>query len=382
MFFTSILFGFFYSVFLSYPDQFASPFTFVKDLSTSEPMPSSYLVGVGYLPLDSLGYILNSKNFSINEIASFDSLLILAGQYQNIILYYISKLSHYCNPENPYIIISIVNHLFLFLAMRNYYIVMRLLGINPNLFFSWISINIIIIYAIYSLNKEIVGLFLISEFVLFAYRPNYFRVFFVLFLALITRNVFFVFGFLIILNHFVKFHSLFIFLIFSTVIVPGILFLTDGAVLGADFGQLDEAANNWGQQSSKITTYFYEYSKYPAGYIINYPIVLAVNVLSPILNFQYWHDYLSVFNLSQFILQLSSFMFSILFYLNIRNGRLYTVESWNSPFKFFFYYTMITSLFPFSQHRYLLPIFPVLVLSYLYFKSKHSKIERLNNLKK
>lgn len=362
----SFFLGFLYCIFLSYPDQFFSPLSLIEELSTDTPFPSSSLVGVGYLPLDSLAYMSNGLEFSISDLSAYDSLWIVAGQYQNILLFYISKVAHQILPANPYVIVVIINHMFLLLALRNYLTVIKILNINAEKFLFWIAVNLILFYTLYSLNKEVIGMFMVSEFVLFTYKPNYLRVLLVLAVALFTRNVFFVFGALIVINNFVRLHPLAVFFIFAAIILPGILYFTGGAVLGDKFGQLDGATKNWGQQSAQITTYFYEYIKYPMGYLLNYIIVLAVNVLGAGLNPQYWVDYLTSFNLSQFLLQLSSLLFGLLILKNILRGSLTTLTFWNGPIKFFVYYTMITCVLPFSQHRYLLPIYPVLVLSYLY----------------
>ncbi len=362
-----ILLGFLYSVFLSYPDQFFSPFTIISDLSEEDvtDATSSYLIGVGYLPQDSARYLRQGLQFSLSERPLADFFRVLAGWFSNISLFYIAKIAHKVLPQNPYVVIALINHLFMLLTLRNYMAMARILKISESRFLPWIGGNLILIYVLYSLNKEAIGMFLVSEFVLFEYRQSYPRVLFSLFLALMTRNVLFGFGVITVINHFVKLKPWKVLVIFAAILLPVLFYITGGAILGEEFGQLGDATYQHGQKSSAITTYFFKYEEYPMGYFLSYIVVLAVNVLGPFLNYGYWKDYFTVFVLSQFLLQLSSLLFALLIWKTVR-GRLFTTAMWEGPLKFVFYYTMISCIMPFSQHRYLIPIYPVLVLSYVY----------------
>jgi len=364
---TSFLLGFLYAIFLSYPDQFLSPLTVIKHVSGNDSR-ASYVNGIGYLPVDSALYLADGLAFSFSDLSAANIFGLVAGQYGNVSLYLIAKVASQVLPENPYVIITLINHVFLLLALRNYLDIIRILRIQTKKVLPWIAVNLLLFFALYTLNKEAIGIFLISEFVLFEYRPSYLRVFMPLLVALFTRNLYFAFGILVVVNHIAKLHPLTVLAIFSAIILPGMFYLTGGHLAGEAFGDLDQTALYFEQKSAAVTTYFFGYIEYPLGYVLSYCAVLAVNILGPILNYGYWADYLDVFNLSQFLLQLSSLLFVFLILKTVK-GRLFASSMWNGPFKFFVYYTMFSCVLPLSQHRYLLPIYPIIVLSYVYCRA-------------
>jgi hypothetical protein len=365
--------GLLYGLLLTYPDQSFSPLTIISHVSTNE-YANELIMGVAYLPYDSDLYFADALNFRFSDISFTSNFLeILAGSYQNIILYSIAKIAHYISPQAPFWIVVLINHLLFTFALINYLKICKILNINSTPFIIFLFPNILILFTLFSLNKEVLGIYLVSEFILFSYKPNKLRVIIILFLALLTRNVFFAFGLLVFINQFFRFKFTTIFLIFAAVILPILFYLTNGAILGERFGELSSAAAQWQQQSHLITSFFYEYIKYPMGYFLNYFVVLIVNILAPALNSKYWSDYFYVINLSQLFLQLSSVLFSC-YLLRIFFSLGWNFLHWQSPFKFFVYYTMIVCVFPFSQHRYLIPIFPVVVLSLLYHLKKIKQV--------
>ena len=366
----SASFGVVYLVFFSYSDLFFSPLTFTSFDSNGSKEFFNIIDGAGYLPLDSMLYFSSgiSGNHEIDGNLNFFTLL--AGFYQNVSLMYIAQFANTILPSNPFYIILLINFMFLVLSIKNYIVVCSHLKLDSNVFLFWISLNLLIVFALFALNKEIIGIYIISEFVLFFYKPARLmmtiRFLLILGLAMITRNVFFIAGIIIFLNKIFKINTFIIFLLFSGIALPLIYYLTQGALLGDTFGRLDQAATGWHQQSAAITTFFFWMVEYPFGYLIQFLIVFAVNVLSPILNPGIWAGYLSSINLSLFMLQISSGLFLILFLKHLRRQTFFNIFNYNHPFQFVLFYSMIFCILPFSQHRYLLCVYPVLVISMLY----------------
>lgn len=314
-----------------------------------------------YLPLDSASY-LDTANAPWGELAArlnfFDGLN--AGLGSNVSIFFLGKLAHTLSPGNPLLAVAVLNHLLLAFAGWNLAAICRRYGVRFDQFLLLLLANPLLLFSLHTLNKEILGLALVSAMVRAAFWHRFAVVPLVL-VALFTRNVFLGFGVLMLIRRPLMRLPFWVPLVAASLALYGLLRATNNAPFGERFGDLTTLTQYYNQQTAEILNLAYTLMQVPFGYVLAYPLVLGINLVSPAFNPRYWADYLDYVNLAQLSLQCSAIAFGALLLtavLKMRSFRIVQLE----PFRLVFLFTVLTSALPFSQHRYLLPIYPFVVL--------------------
>lgn len=314
-----------------------------------------------YLPLDSASY-LDTADAPWRELARslyfFDDLN--AGLGSNVSIFFLGKLAHTLSPGNPLVAVAVLNHLLLALAGWNLAAVCRRYRVRLDRFLPLLLANPLLLFSLHTLNKEIVGLALVSAMVRVAFWSRLAVVPLIL-LGVFTRNVFFGFGVLMLIRRPLMRLPFWAPLVATSLALYGLLRATDNAPFGERFGDLTTLTRYYNQQTAEILQLAYTLMQVPFGYVLAYPLVLGINMLSPAFNPRYWADYLDYVNFAQLSLQCSAIAFGVLLLtavLRMRSFRIVQLE----PFRLVFLFSVLTSALPFSQHRYLLPIYPFVVL--------------------
>ncbi len=332
----------------------------------------SFLSGV-YLPLDSALYLENAKDFSIStvldllkNVSSFQF-----GLLSNITLFAIGKLAFALAPSSPYLVIAVVNHALLALAVSNYTTVCRELRLNSSQFRLLLLVNCLIVLSLYSLNKEAVGIYLVSVFSLYSVRGRTWQLGPGLVAALFTRDLFFAFGLLVIARR--RWNvRLGVVLIGLSLLFPAIIWLLGGLLFGETFGDLTSPTVQWEQQTSAVLVAAFRTMSYPLGYLLAFPVVAIINIASPMLNLRDYVNMLHQNDLSVLTQHVSSFCFVVLLGAALHRAKWRALLA-DPMFQLFMSYLVLLALYPVSQHRYLLPVYPVVVLTYLSTRANSSR---------
>jgi len=182
-------------------------------------------------------------------------------------------------------------------------------------------------------------------------------------LAFFTRDVLFLFGLLVLLRRRVGL-SAGAALLLASLLFPLALRAMEGALLGQGVGELISTTVFFGQKTSQLFVFLYAITSQPFGYIVTFPLILAIEVASPFLNYTYYLTPLVRTDWAELTLVVSSGCFvALLVAAWYRAGvsRLIRLEA----FQLFVLFSLLVCLYPYSQHRYLLPVYPVVVLTYL-----------------
>lgn len=315
-----------------------------------------------YLPIDSASY-LESANASWGTIARSANIFenFNAGLGSNVLVVVVGKLAHLICPQRPLIAIAIFNHLLFFWSMRNLAAICRRYGVEFTRFLPFVMVNPLVLFSLHTLNKEIIGLALTAAAVRASLGGHRVPLLAIMLLGFFTRNVFFAFSALLLIRRTLFRLPFWAPLAGASLALPVLLYATGNAPFGDQFGDLDTLTKFYSQQTAAIMHIAFTLMKLPLGYILAYPLVAAVNLVSPAFNPRYWSDYVDYVNLAQFCLQASAVAFGALLVTAVVRARsLLLVQL--EPFRLVFLFTLLTSALPFSQHRYLLPIYPFVVL--------------------
>jgi hypothetical protein len=217
--------------------------------------------------------------------------------------------------------------------------------------------NPFLIASLSSLNKEIVGFYVMSSLLSNSLRKKWGRYAFVALLGLLFRDLY---GFVAILYFIaLKFRVRFFYILVALSIV---------APFCLDFAQLNDPAT-MGQRSVVLMGWANELTQHPFGYIIAFPLKAAIQLFAPIYSFYlldffkegYIDYYSSAINISSMI-----FGFMIL-YIFIRS-LLSRVGLPREPIVLFYSYLLLISLSPYSIHRIVTPsIIPLYVTALILF---------------
>lgn len=336
-----------------------------------------------YLPYDSGSYV-DTANRPLGSILH-DAVRISGlhfGLFSNITIMLIGWVALSIAPWHPYFVIAGFNNLLLIGTVFHYRAIGHRYGIDFHWLLPLLLLNPLVLFSLYTLNKEALGLFLVAGLLRYRLEGKWAGFAVMLMLALYTRNIFFFFGLLLLLlpllyeaklgDRLLRVRAGYLLVAFS-LIVPAGLLLTNNQPFGSEFGPLDLVATHFNQQTQPLLSFAYTVNQFPFGYLIGYPIVTAINIASPALNYRYWADYLGTINLATLTLQLSSLIFVALLVFAYRGRQrlgLFAIE----PLRLFFFTTLMSSVYPISQHRYLLPFYPLLVLTYLIAKRRGTRV--------
>jgi hypothetical protein len=317
-----------------------------------------------YLPLDSANYLASAHQPLGQILQSAVAVGDLSfGLFSNISVILIGKFALTVWPSHPLFVVAIVNHVLLGLTVVHYRTICERMGLDSGRFLALLLANPIVVFVVWTLNKEAVGLFLVAGMIRYALDGRRLPLVLLVLVALYTRNVLFGFGLVMLARPLLLRLRPWVLLVAASLVWPVILLLTHDQPFGPAFGNLDNLTKAFDQQTRPLLVLAFQLMKLPFGYVFAWPIVTAIDIASPVLNPRYWESYAHHLNLAQTMLQLSSACFVALLAYTVWHARLRTLRL--EPVYLFFVYTLITSVLPLSQHRYLVPAYPIVVLGAL-----------------
>ena len=343
-------------------------------LSVVRGSPTSF-ASRAYLPIDSATYLQLAAAPLRSILALPTSSAPNLALFNNVLPLLIGKFALVISPARPLLFVAALNHAAFVWTIAHYRAICRYYKVSVERFLPLLMLNPLILFSMYTLNKEVLGLFIAGALVRYALEGRRVSFSVMLLIALLTRNVFFIFGLILLGRRLIFRTRPYVMLTLAALVVPIVLWATHNAPLGNEFGSLDLLTTALNQQTSSVLVWAFNVSRVPFGYIVTYPVVTAINLLSPLLNPQYYAEYVNGFNWSQAALQCSSLAFA---------GILVATTKWTSwrsllqiaPLRLAFAITLFMSAYPLSQHRYLLPFYPLVALGYLVARSTRERFIR------
>lgn len=317
-----------------------------------------------YLPLDSANY-LSSAHQSLatilHDAVAFHHLGF--GLFSNVSIILLGKLALTIWPAKPLYVIFVANTFLLGGTIVQCRAICRRLDVELGRFLPFLLVNPLVLFMTFTLNKETVGMFLVAGMVRYGLERRLWALAPLVVVALYTRNVLFGFGMTMIAWPVLRRLAPWLLLAAASLLWPLVLFLTHNAPFGKEFGNLDNLTKAFNQQTRPILSFAFQVTKLPFGYILGWLLITGIDIASPMFNFRYYESYSHHVNYAQLALQASSVVFVVLLTLTFvrAKARVLRIEA----LRLFFVFTLFTGLFPLSQHRYLLPAFPLVIFSYL-----------------
>ena len=317
-----------------------------------------------YLPLDSAGYLATAhESFGTIVRSMYDVGHVGFGLFSNLTVILLGKLALKVWPSHPLAFVAIVNHVLFVGTVLHCRAICRHYGVWFERFLPLVLVNPLVLFTLYTLNKEAIGLFLVAATVRYSLEDRKLPVVGLVLVALYTRNVLFGFCVLMLFRKLLMRIRWWQLLVAASLVWPAVLYVTHDQPFGSQFGSLDSLTRYFNQQLSRVLTFALDLMKVPLGYVLAWVIVTGIDVASPAFNIRYYRSYADHLNYAQITLQVSSIVFICLIALTLFRARLQAPKI--EPLFLFFVFTLFTGVFPLSQHRYLLPAFPLLIVAYL-----------------
>jgi hypothetical protein len=355
---------------------------YYTDGTSRELCDNDFIRNCTLLEVDSALYVHNAQIFNIGDLvdAVERQPIVSLGALNDLILYFDFDFAKAIAPNFPYVVVVLINALLFFGGARNIQLIARKLELDEMNALILYFTNPLMLFAMTSLNKEIVGIFVVSAIArAYLYRRFFFLLISVV-LALMTRFAFDALGFILIARYlFPWLKPRYVLLSLGLVVIPAIFQALGGQLGGANAPSFFQYAESLNQQSTAILGFGAQVMAYPFGPFLGWTLIGTVDVLSPMLNLSLYGSYMNGFSVDNFAEQTSSFLFAlfgaIVIYRIIRQRfRLLSMA------ELFLYMFVIVATFPISAHRYLIASWPLLILAFLQYdpqmRSKRANISR------
>lgn len=315
----------------------------------------------GRVLYDSLVYIAASRNEDmgtlIGAIGQRTGSSVFAGiGLTNIAVIAEGMAADMLLPGAPLVLIFMMNYALLLAALHLYRRTLPSLGLTFTAAVELvILLNPFLLLNMVSLTKEIWGVFFVAAFVRSSATRSWMRLAIFGVLSMLVREYYIAVAAAMGLARILK-HGVAALLVG----VAGLIGLLETVLgLGDLTGYRLSKSVELGQQSAPVMETLGAIQSLPFGHIVAFPAVLAVNVLSPALN---PHSY--EFSLDLYYVDantISSFMFAVLILWGIRAEFLYPTPGRRILRQLLLAFAIIVTIYPISQHRYLLAAYPLLV---------------------
>ena len=327
-----------------------------------EPMAfDSNAAARGFFLADSIGYLETSRDFSFSEFFVFAgegqiSFSSLAQGGTNVLLHAQGYLAWELSPTHPYIVIFLINVCVLIVAGWLYLRAAKVLQLHltaTGLIF--LLLNPMIWMSTVSLTKEIWGVLFIAALVYGLSTRNMLLISIAAILAFWIRG--FYTGVAVALAATLKIHPVII--VVALAIGLGVFEQTVGDQFH-DFRTI--RAIYLGQQTGALMKVLGDIQSYPLGHLIAGPIVLVIHVLSPALNpEQYRHPLSTIYVHAMTISSFYAVITLAIIAFRRRAGAL-QFSNYVIPLNVLLMFVTFLTIFPVSQHRFLIPVMPLIGL--------------------
>ena len=316
-------------------------------------------IGRGYFLYDSSGYLVTARHTNILAIlhAGRAPGAKIPSLGTNGLLYIQGRIAWALCPWSPDVLVFLWNYLMLVWAVRNYRLVARHLGLRlPRWGHVLTFANPLAWFVLVTLTKESWGLLFMSFFALACVRRQWLLLAMAGLLSVLDREYYSAVA-----------AAMGLVAYFRRIRAAWLLVAVAGAygVLRLAFGDLTGFAtiksSDLGQRSATIMHWMSELQGIPFGHIVAAPVILAFNLSAWINSRQYAAPATAAFVHAATV---SSLLFCVLIVAGaLRYRRVAeTREGVRLLGRLLFAFAVLDTLYPLSQHRYLLPAWPLLVL--------------------
>ncbi|MHB8398582.1 MAG: hypothetical protein ACYDCI_06565 [Candidatus Limnocylindrales bacterium] len=316
--------------------------------------------GDGKFLFDSIGYYETAQRLSLSQLFAVASAAdwIRGLGLTNIALFAQGKVAQSAFPWDPSVGIFLLNVLIFGVGVRNALAIARELGVELSpLAKLTLFLNPAVLLSTVSLTKEIWGLALITGFSLAAIRHRWVTLGVLAVISLFVREYYPVV-------------AVFVALLTKPKLQPWILLVAVAFFMGflesvLGFGDLTGflalKAEQLGQQTATLMHTMGQVQSIPFGHIIAFPIVLAVNIASPMFNPASYATPVDAFFVQA--TTISSYLsVGLLLVGASRHWRRRDLHATDIVWRHLFGFAVLLTLYPISQHRYWLAAYPLLVV--------------------
>jgi len=295
-------------------------------------------------PIHAYDYLRNigREFFSINRSNMLGMLLL-------------GKAALWISPQSPEYVVFCFNILVLAATIRNFQHIFHFYKSDKyRLFLLLFLMNPLVLMGTVALNKEIWGLFFISSFLKYRLYKKNVCYFITAVISFFIRDIYSIAGILFFLLSTLKIRKLY-YLILISLLAP---FVVSHRIV--EYFLIE------GQDASSIgfTVFLHKIQSLPFGYLFAYFPKLILDMFGPLNPIRFTDidskNWVGIFTMISAVLFLS--FFSIVLY------KIFMKKKFTPVFvNLFFSYTFIVCITPYIIHRYIFPIYPILMmLSLLY----------------
>jgi hypothetical protein len=311
----------------------------------------AFVVGDAMLYMDPI--------YSNDYLRTIDRGIFSANRFNMLGMILLGKTALWISPQNPEYVVFCFNILVLAATIRNFQHILLFYRCNKyHLFLLLFLLNPLVLMSTVALNKEIWGLFFVSLFLRHRIYRKYIRYSMAVLVSFFIRDVYAAAGILFLIMSTVRLKKIYC-LLFITLLVA---FVTTQGMQYLYMRGQDELSTGFSLLLNNIQSY-------PFGYLLVYfpkLILDMIGQLSPIRFFE-----IDSANLVAVYTRVSCLLFLICACTILH--KLFTLKRIlnRHMVNLFFAYTFIACIPLVIQHRYIFPVYPVLILIALLAVHKH-----------
>lgn len=309
---------------------------------------------IGY----SKSYVMQGDNYyylDLGENTEFLDLLFSPIMYRNLSgMALIAKFTLYFGDYQIYAA-ALLNFLFLYLSLINFDKIMDKIGIyNKQMFYLLMLINLYFLSLFFSINKEIIGICILSYGVFFFLYGNFIKYFLLAFISFYIRDAYMFSLLLFFIICYFKKIPYYYYLLFISIVLPILI----------PEKQIDILLEGQDNKSIGLSIFFADLQSYPFGYIFTFLpklFIQAFGALSPLRI----GDALIISNTIGLLTIISSFIIFLLTIILLYRITFKSCSVNKIILKFIYAFTLVTVTPLFLHLRYLFPLYPFLCIAYL-----------------
>lgn len=314
---------------------------------------------------DSYRYMETSRTTSIDELVGRVREVIAGNAaltpfvLNNIGLYIQGRLAHVLAPAAPQLAVFAMNLALYLWALVHIHRLMGVVGLGGyNRVLLFILLNPLVLMYAASLTKEAWGIFFVCAFARYCVERRFVALCAVAALSAMFRNLYPIVALAFAAGTLVRVRVVWVFLGFSLVL---------GTVLSLDHPLIEQInavrlykASDLGQQTSSLMGFLAALQDRPLGNVVAAPVIAAVNIASPALNPKVYTEHL--LEPTWALTTLSSYlMIGLIAAGAVRHARRPDPEGRRYLLRLVLLFLVLITVYPISQHRYLIPVYPLLV---------------------
>lgn len=288
--------------------------------------------------------------YSHNYLRDIGRGIFVVNKFNVFGMCFLGKTALWISPQNPEYVVFCFNILVLAATIRNFQHILLFYRSNKyHLFLPLFLLNPIVLMSTVALNKEIWGLFFVSSFLKHRLHGQYVHYFIVAVISFFIRDIYAVIGVLFLLMSTVKLNKVF-YLVLISVLLPAILpkSMTELLIQGQD------------ESSLGLTLLLDKIQALPLGYVLTYLPKLVMSMFSSLSPIRFFD--VAIWNWVAVYTRVSCLLFLVLTCIVLHKYFCLKRGFDRQMVNLFFAYTLVACVVPFVHHRYIFPVYPVLIL--------------------